>query len=129
MCIRDRRDHRGIHLGLDQRQLKELRFLHGVDNVNWIAVSPSNTFAPGESTGFVLGRDDMLVAPDGSSHLTPGTMAVAILNTRSKIPATFVSASRCAMSSLLQLACPGPCLLYTSPSPRDRQKSRMPSSA
>ena len=23
----------------------------------------------------------------------------------------------------------GPCLLYTSPSPRDRQKSRMPSSA
>ena len=82
--------------------------MHGVDNVNWVAVSPSNTFAPGESTGFVLGRDEMLVAPDGSSHLTPGTMAVAILNTRSKIPATFVSASRCAMSSLLQLACPGP---------------------
>ena len=25
--------------------------------------------------------------------------------------------------------CPGCCLLYTSPSPRDRQKSRMPSSA
>ena len=25
--------------------------------------------------------------------------------------------------------CPTPCLLYTSPSPRDRQKSRMPSSA
>ena len=25
--------------------------------------------------------------------------------------------------------CPNPCLLYTSPSPRDRQKSRMPSSA
>ena len=24
---------------------------------------------------------------------------------------------------------PNPCLLYTSPSPRDRQKSRMPSSA
>ena len=24
---------------------------------------------------------------------------------------------------------PSPCLLYTSPSPRDRQKSRMPSSA
>ena len=27
------------------------------------------------------------------------------------------------------LARPFPCLLYTSPSPRDRQKSRMPSSA
>ena len=29
----------------------------------------------------------------------------------------------------LQLKRPGRCLLYTSPSPRDRQKSRMPSSA
>ena len=29
--------------------------------------------------------------------------------------------------TLLGMACP--CLLYTSPSPRDRQKSRMPSSA
>ena len=27
------------------------------------------------------------------------------------------------------LKCKSPCLLYTSPSPRDRQKSRMPSSA
>ena len=29
----------------------------------------------------------------------------------------------------LALSCLGTCLLYTSPSPRDRQKSRMPSSA
>ena len=29
----------------------------------------------------------------------------------------------------LYLDCHGGCLLYTSPSPRDRQKSRMPSSA
>ena len=28
-----------------------------------------------------------------------------------------------------EIATPDPCLLYTSPSPRDRQKSRMPSSA
>jgi len=30
---------------------------------------------------------------------------------------------------LFKLTCLNPCLLYTSPSPRDRQKSRMPSSA
>ena len=30
---------------------------------------------------------------------------------------------------VLELACGNGCLLYTSPSPRDRQKSRMPSSA
>ena len=29
----------------------------------------------------------------------------------------------------VSFADPTPCLLYTSPSPRDRQKSRMPSSA
>ena len=34
-----------------------------------------------------------------------------------------------ALSLLLLLAKPLRCLLYTSPSPRDRQKSRMPSSA
>ena len=32
-------------------------------------------------------------------------------------------------ASLQARARPNPCLLYTSPSPRDRQKSRMPSSA
>ena len=36
---------------------------------------------------------------------------------------------RTATSSLKERKTPHPCLLYTSPSPRDRQKSRMPSSA
>ena len=33
------------------------------------------------------------------------------------------------LDDLLVLGANGVCLLYTSPSPRDRQKSRMPSSA
>ena len=33
------------------------------------------------------------------------------------------------VKQLLELLNDSPCLLYTSPSPRDRQKSRMPSSA
>jgi len=48
--------------------------------VNWVAVSPSQTFAPGGATGYVLGRDKLLVAPDGSSHVTTDTMTVAILD-------------------------------------------------
>ena len=32
-------------------------------------------------------------------------------------------------AAAVAVAAPGACLLYTSPSPRDRQKSRMPSSA
>ena len=34
-----------------------------------------------------------------------------------------------ALMTHLTALCPNICLLYTSPSPRDRQKSRMPSSA
>ena len=33
------------------------------------------------------------------------------------------------VAAALRIADTTPCLLYTSPSPRDRQKSRMPSSA
>ena len=46
---------------------------------------------------------------------------------------TLVGPSGCGKSTLLRLIIGqervGYCLLYTSPSPRDRQKSRMPSSA
>jgi uncharacterized protein len=81
-----------------ENQLKELRFLQDVDNVNWIAVSPSQTFAPGDATGFVLGRDELLVAPGGSSHVSTGTMAVALLD-EIEPPPIFESASRCAISN------------------------------
>jgi putative NADH-flavin reductase len=70
----------GTMIATPENQLKELRFLQGVDNVNWVAISPSRSFTPGEATGFVLGHDELLVGPDGSSHVTTGTMAVAILN-------------------------------------------------
>lgn len=63
-----------------ENQLAELRFLQGVVNVNWVAVSPSQTFTPADATGYVLGEDELLVAPDGSSQVTTGTMAVAILD-------------------------------------------------
>lgn len=63
-----------------ENQLKQLQFLQGVDNVEWVAVSPSAKFVPGEAAGVVLGRDELLIAPDGSSQVTTGTMAVAILD-------------------------------------------------
>ena len=42
--------------------------------------------------------------------------------------AAVVEASKAAFAKLLEQQA-ADCLLYTSPSPRDRQKSRMPSSA
>ena len=66
---------------------------------------------PGVGARHLARRDSRVVGIVG-----PGVMARTSL---SAIQA--VKASR--------LALPRPCLLYTSPSPRDRQKSRMPSSA
>jgi uncharacterized protein len=82
LLVEDLRESPGAEswIATPENQLKELQFLRGVDNVNWVGVSPSQTFAPGEATRPVLGRDDLLVAPDGASHVTTGTMAVAILN-------------------------------------------------
>jgi putative NADH-flavin reductase len=58
----------------------------GVDNVNQVAVSPSQIFAPGDATGYVLGCDERLVAPDGPSNVTTGMMAVAILGSSKSRP-------------------------------------------
>jgi putative NADH-flavin reductase len=67
-------------IAIPESQLEELRFLQGVDNVGWVGVSPSRTITPGEASAVVLGRDELLVAPDGSSQVTFGTLAVAILD-------------------------------------------------
>ena len=49
-----------------------------------------------------------------------------LLTLRDRAP-SLIDAAAATLAS--RPANPGPCLLYTSPSPRDRQKSRMPSSA
>ena len=45
------------------------------------------------------------------------------------VPYTAAAQQRDTIPSIGILSLLSPCLLYTSPSPRDRQKSRMPSSA
>lgn len=67
-------------IGIPEYQWKELQFLREVNNVNWVGVSPSATFEAGENKGIALGKDELLIASDGASHTTTGTMAVAILD-------------------------------------------------
>ena len=62
------------------QQLKQLKFLREVENVNWTGISPSARFEPGSDKGHKLGGDELLVSGDGQSHVTSGTMAVAVLN-------------------------------------------------
>ncbi len=59
---------------------KTLNFLRSVENVNWVGVSPSVEFVPGEAVVPILGKDDLLTSATGESIVTSGTMAVAILN-------------------------------------------------
>ena len=59
---------------------KTLNFLRGIENVNWVGVSPSAEFVAGEATVPVLGKDYLLTSSNGKSIVTSGTMAVAILN-------------------------------------------------
>ncbi|NTV79516.1 MAG: NAD(P)H-binding protein [Clostridiales bacterium] len=59
---------------------KTLNFLRSIENVNWVGVSPSVEFVPGDATTYVLGQDHVLISRSGKSILTSGTMAVAILD-------------------------------------------------
>ncbi len=59
---------------------KTLNFLRSIENVNWVGVSPSVSFIPGDATLPLLGTDNLLTSGKGESVVTSGTMAVAILD-------------------------------------------------
>ncbi|MCU6391808.1 hypothetical protein KW818_22045, partial [Enterobacter quasiroggenkampii] len=61
-------------------QYDEYRFLQMTDNVKWIGISASEAFPSGPATGYVAGKDTLLVGEDGQSHITTGNMALAILD-------------------------------------------------
>lgn len=67
-------------VAIPENQLKQLEYLRTVDDVDWVGVSPQAEFFPGEATTPVLGKDDIIMAADGESHTTTGTMAVALLD-------------------------------------------------
>lgn len=67
-------------ISIPVNQFKELQFLQNVDDVNWVGVSPSAEFIPGEARRPVLGQNHLLTASDSKSHVTSGTMAAAILD-------------------------------------------------
>ncbi len=59
---------------------KTLNFLRGIENVNWVGVSPSAEFVPGEATTPVIGTDHLMTSSTGESIVTSGTMAIGILD-------------------------------------------------
>ncbi len=63
-----------------ESQYHELNFLKTVTNVNWVGVSPSQSFEDGPKTDYVLGKDQLLFDEHQKSVVTTGTMAAAILD-------------------------------------------------
>src|SRR5674476_1535716 len=82
-------------------------------------------------------HDDVQLGRIREAEETLGLSLVAVRAWRSQPPTLRRAPARGRQSGRLSprcppssgsapLGCPSPCLLYTSPSPRDRQKSRMP---
>lgn len=67
-------------IDVPRQQAKEYDLLKNTKNVNWVAVSPSSTFKPGDATEFTLGKDKLLTNAKGKSEITSGTMANVILD-------------------------------------------------
>jgi putative NADH-flavin reductase len=58
-----------------------LRMLRKENDLDWVMLSPSAIFAPGERTGkFRVGGDTLLTAADGKSHVSMEDYAIALLD-------------------------------------------------
>lgn len=64
-----------------QSQVDELQFIQNVQNVNWVAVSPSMNYHPGEKTNYTRNDEGQIIFnQDHQSVLSSGNMAAAIVD-------------------------------------------------
>ena len=91
-------------------------------------------FCPGTYPGMLLAGQGWLGSNSPTSNFTTGWQLVTMVITGSS-PTTYKYYINGILANTATFSSPSApngsytCLLYTSPSPRDRQKSRMPSSA
>lgn len=67
-------------IAIPENQLKELNFLRDVDNVNWVGISPGQTFQAGEAKEAMIGRNHLLRNSAGQSVTSSGTLAKVIMD-------------------------------------------------
>lgn len=67
-------------VSIPQNQLKELKFLRDVDEVQWVGISPGLTFQAGEAKPLIQGKDTLLFNESGESVTSSGTLARAIVD-------------------------------------------------
>lgn len=61
-------------------QSEEYAFLTSVKDANWVAISPSSNFVPGELAPYELGHNDLLRNETGKSEVTSGTVGKVIVD-------------------------------------------------
>ncbi len=67
-------------LNTARHQLAELEYLRTVRDVSWVGVSPSLDFHAGPATERIEGDDTLLYGSDGTSQVTSGTLAQAVVD-------------------------------------------------
>jgi putative NADH-flavin reductase len=67
-------------IAIPENQLDEYNFLMTVKNVDWVGISPGNTFQDGEEKPAILGKDHLLQNDAGQSVTSSGTLAKAIVD-------------------------------------------------
>lgn len=63
-----------------RQALNELNYLLEIKDVDWLGISPSNTFEAGPATDYLLGKDTLLYNEQHESKTTSGTMAKLIIS-------------------------------------------------
>ena len=113
--------------GLEEGQGKEEEF----DVIKCFAVGSSWKVLTDEKLGQLISKikmEEREVFP-GSTLETPSASLPQATSNGTTLPGDIAKTTEVASETTKQPNTPNTCLLYTSPSPRDRQKSRMPSSA
>ena len=72
-------DNADTWINTPRQQLKELEYLNGIDDVDWLGISPALQFEAGPATEYIEGTDELLYNKDGDSKLTSGTMATVVI--------------------------------------------------
>lgn len=67
-------------INVPEQQVKELDYLNGIDDVDWLGISPSLTYEAGPATAYEVGGDDLLYDENGESKVTNGTMAKLVVS-------------------------------------------------
>lgn len=67
-------------IAISENQYKQLKFLRDVDNVNWVGISPGETFQAGSAKDPILGKNHLLRNNQGQSITSSGTLARVIID-------------------------------------------------